>query len=184
MRPMLDRFFHRVAIVMALAGGIVLCAVIVMVGLSVFGRASSDLAHGLRDSLPFAQALIDLGLGAIRGDFELVEAALGFVIFAFMPLASLQRAHARVDLLTPYLPRSVKRGSDHLSACGFAIAFTVMAAMLSVGTWSKYQSGQTSFILAIPVWMPQAAAVGAAWVAAIVALYVAMRQFGQGSQDE
>jgi hypothetical protein len=32
--------------------------------------------------------------------------------------------------------------------------------------------------------MPQAAAVGAAWVAAIVALYVAMRQFGQGSQDE
>jgi len=71
-----------------------------------------------------------------------------------------------------------------LSACGFAIAFAVMAAMLSVGTWSKYQSGQTSFILAIPVWMPQAAAVGAAWVAAIVALYVAMRQFGQGSQDE
>ena len=48
---MLDRFFHRVAIVMALAGGIVLCAVIVMVGLSVFGRASSHLAHGLRDSL-------------------------------------------------------------------------------------------------------------------------------------
>ena len=184
MRPMFDRFIHRMAIGMALAWGIVLCAVIVMVGLSVLGRASSDLAHGLRDSLPFAQVLIDLGLGAIRGDFELVEAALGFVIFAFMPLASLQRAHARVDLLTPYLPRRIKVASDLSTAWGFAIAFAVMAAMLSVGTWSKYQSGQTSFILAIPVWMPQAAAVWAAWVAAIVALYVAMRQFGQGSQDE
>jgi hypothetical protein len=122
---MLDRFFHRVAIGMALAGGIVLCAVIVMVGLSVLGRASSDLAHGLRDSLPFAQALIDLGLGAIRGDFELVEAALGFVIFAFMPLASLQRAHARVDLLTPYLPRRIKVVSDLSTVCGFATAFAV-----------------------------------------------------------
>ena len=181
---MLDRFFHRVAIGMALAGGTVLCAVIVMVGLSVLGRASSDLAHGLRDSLPFSQVLIDLGLGAIRGDFELVEAALGFIIFAFMPLVSLQRAHARVDLLTPYLPRRIKVVGDLSTAWGFAIAFAVMAAMLSVGTWSKYQSGQTSFILAIPVWMPQAAAVIAAWVAAIVALYVAMRQFGQGSQDE
>ncbi len=181
---MLDRFFHRVAIGMALAGGIVLCAVIVMVGLSVLGRASSDLANGLRDSLPFAQALIDLGLGAIRGDFELVEAALGFVIFAFMPLASFQRAHARVDFLTPYLPRRIKVVSDLFTAWGFATAFAVIAAMLSVGTWSKYQSGQTSFILDIPVWMPQAAAVIAAWVAAIVALYLAMRQFGQGSQDE
>ena len=181
---MLDRFIHRVAIGMALAGGIVLCAVIVMVGLSVLGRASSDLAHGLRDSLPFAQALIDLGLGAIRGDFELVEAALGFVIFAFMPLASLQRAHARVDLLAPYLPRRIKVVSDLFTAWGFATAFAVMAAMLSVGTWSKYQSGQTSFILAIPVWMPQVSAVIAAWVAATVALYLALHQFGQGSQDE
>ena len=181
---MLDRFFHRVAIGMALAGGIVLCAVIVMVGLSVLGRASSGLAHGLRDSLPFAQALIDLGLGAIRGDFELVEAALGFVIFAFMPLASLQRAHARVDLLAPYLPRRIKVVSDLFTAWGFATAFAVMAAMLSVGTWSKYQSGQTSFILAIPVWMPQVSAVIAAWVAATVALYLALHQFGQGSQDE
>lgn len=173
-RPMVDQLVQALAKSMALLGGAVLCAVILMVGVSVFGRTIADLLHPLRDTVPAAGYLLDLGIGAIRGDYEWVEAGMGFVVFAFMPWAALHHAHARVDLFAPYMPQGLRRLTHLLGLWGFTLAFCVIAVMLGLGTWSKYQSGQTSFILGLPVWIPQTAGVVAASVSVFVTGYVAL----------
>ncbi len=183
-RPMVDECVHALAKFMALLGGVVLCAVILLVGISVLGRAIADLLHPLRDTVPVGGVLLDMGIGAIRGDFEWVEAGMGFVVFAFMPWAALCHAHARVDLFAPYMPRGLRRLTQLLGLWGFALAFCVIAVMLGLGTWSKYQSGQTSFILGLPVWMPQAAGVIAAFAAVFVTGYVAICATRGAMRDE
>lgn len=109
---------------------------------------------------------------------------MGFVAFAFMPWAALHHAHARVDLFGPYMPQGLRRLTYLLGLWGFTLAFCVIAVMLGLGTWSKYQSGQTSFILGLPVWIPQTAGVVAASVAVFVTGYVALSATRRIMRDE
>ena len=90
---------------MALLGGTVLCLLVLMVCISIAGRALGDLAHdgwlaGAGDWL------ISLGVGPILGDFELVEAGMAFTIFAFLPLCQVTASHASVDIFFATLPTS------------------------------------------------------------------------------
>ena len=60
---------------MALAGGAVLTALILLVCVSVLGRGLNTFLHsGLGEGLlgGFAQTLLDTGVGPILGDFEVV----------------------------------------------------------------------------------------------------------------
>jgi len=52
----------------AYLGGFLLCALILLIVISVAGRAA-----------------IGIGLGPVPGDFELVEMGMGIAIFFFMP---------------------------------------------------------------------------------------------------
>src|SRR5690606_40353247 len=68
---------------MAIAGGVVLLGMIVVVVVSVIGRA-----------------FIWAGLKPILGDYELISVGMGFAVFAFLPWAHLTRGHALVSLIT------------------------------------------------------------------------------------
>ncbi|MBM2323895.1 TRAP transporter small permease [Marivita cryptomonadis] len=152
---------------MALAGGAVLLCIIVLTCVSIIGRAL----------VPF-----DIGVGPIRGIYDMTEIGMAAAIFAFLPWAQFNEAHARVDLFQPVMPKSMDRFLD----LAFNLAMLVVAA---VGTWRLYLGmqdklsfGETTLIAQIPVWQGYAAsllgAVGFIMVAAFCVLRSGRRMAG------
>lgn len=170
-------FFDRLARFFALLGGIVLAALIVLTCLSVTGRVLNTLFHSdwiVGIAPGFAAAMLDLGVGPINGDFELVEAGMAFAIFAFLPLCQLNGAHASVDIFTAALPLRANRLLRGVVEAVFAAIMILIAWQLALGTISKMNTGQTTFLLQYPVWWGYALSLVAAIVAAAVAVYVAV----------
>lgn len=153
---------------LAVVGGLVLVAVTVMTVASISGRA-----------------LIPLGLGPIPGDFELVEAGVGFAVFAFLPWCQINSGHATVDLFTSFLSPRVNRVIDLVAEILMTIALGLIAWRLYFGMLDKMRYGETTFILQFPVWWPFAACMVAATVTVIVSVYlvaVRVREVAAGRQ--
>ena len=173
----LHSFVVRATRAVAVIGGAVLLALIIMTCLSILGRAANTFLHGgLAMSLfpDLAQSLIDGGIGAIRGDFELVEAGMAFCIFAFLPFCTVTVGHATVDVFVGALPRGVQRVLETLTAILFAAVLILIAVQLYAGTERKFSSGQTSFLLEFPIWWAYAASLFGAAMAALAGVYVAL----------
>lgn len=154
----LGRFVHGLAKWMAVAGGIVLIAMIVLIVVSIVGRA-----------------LISVGLRPIYGDYELVTIGMGFAVFAFLPWTHLERGHALVSLVTDYF--SVRANSYILAITDFMMLFAAsfIAWRLYVGMTDKFGYGETTILLGVPLgWGYLLGFIGAA-VGVIVALYVFCR---------
>lgn len=171
----LHRIVLGLARLMALAGGAVLTFLIIMVCVSVIGRAGNSVLHWMVTAgvLPgMAQGLIDAGIGAIRGDFELVEAGMAFSIFAFLPYCTVTGGHASVDVFTNFLPRGVNRLLELLITALAAVVMVLIAVQLYDGLIRKVESGQTSLLLEFPVWWAYGASLIGAVATALVAVYL------------
>lgn len=161
---------------MAALGGLVLTALVLMTCVSVTGRALNKFLKG-----DWAQAhvagladwLIGLGVAPVSGDVELVEAGVGFAIFAFLPLCQISGAHAKVDIFTAGLGARANRAILMVVDILFAAVLVVIAWRLQVGMVEKAAYSETTFMLQFPVWWAYALALFAAVVAALVGLYVA-----------
>lgn len=160
---------------MALVGGLVLTALIFLVCVSVIGRALNTLLHGPVESLApaFALKMLELGIGPVNGDFELVEAGIAFAIFAFLPLCQIRSGHATVDIFTARLPLGGRRLLSAVIECVFAIVLVIIAMQLFEGMASKRRYGETTFLLQFPVWWSYAASLIAAVLAAVTGVYMA-----------
>lgn len=172
MHAAMDKF----ARVFALLGGVVLTILIVQTCLSITGRTINTILHGdfFQTAMPgLAQALLSTGVGSINGAFELVEAGMAFVIFAFLPLCQLNSAHADVDIFTAALPARTNTVLRTIIEVVFAAVIVLIAWQLFQGMMSKQKTGQTTLILQFPVWWPYALSVTAAVASSIVAVYVA-----------
>lgn len=172
----MHRFMNGLARVMAMLGGVVLVAVILVVCLSVTGRALNTLLHAapvvavLGD---FTQTLLATGVGPILGDFELVEAGVAFAIFAFIPFCQITGGHATVDIFTAGLSARVNRLIQMIVDIVFALVLIVIAVQLYEGMLSKIEYRETTFLLRFPVWWAYAASLVGATVAAVIGVYVA-----------
>lgn len=147
---------------LAIAGGLVLVALVVLTVLSVSGRA-----------------LLDFGLGPVPGDFELVEAGSAFAVFSFLAWAQFRRGHVTVDL---FVQRLGPRGLAALAMAAnilMSVAAVVIAWRLGLGLQDKKLYGETTFILQIPVWWSYAASLVGAWAFALVSLYTVWRSFNE-----
>jgi len=161
---------------LAILGGGVLCALVILTSLSVLGRQLNGVFNG-----PFMQAnftnlsnwFLDMGVGPINGDFELVEAGVAFAIFCFLPLAQITAGHASVDVFTSRLSPRFNRILAAVAEVLFAAVLLLIAVQLAKGMASKYGNGETSFLLQFPIWWAYAASLFGATAAAIVAIYVA-----------
>jgi len=162
----------RIARAMAFLGGAVLTALVLLTCASIAGRSLNGLLHGI--GAPWAQALIDFGIGPVNGDFEMVEAGMAFAIFAFLPLCQITSGHAVVDIFTSRMPDRVRRVLASVTEITFALVLCLIAVQLLSGMESKIRSGQTSFILGYPVWWGYAGAMLGAFFAALVAVYMAV----------
>ncbi len=172
---MLHTAIQKLAQVMALLGGAVLCLLVVMVCVSVSGRELSDLAFAAD-----LNWLIDTGVGPVLGDFELVEAGVAFAIFAFLPITQLSGAHAKVDVFTAGMGDRVNRALGTFWSIVMALIIVLITWRLFAGMQDKIRYGETTYLIQFPIWWAYAASFVAAIAASIVSLYcAAMRVTGQ-----
>ncbi len=171
----MHRLMNKFARAMAVSGGLVLFILIVITCLSVAGRALNTVFHGwIGDLMPImSQWFLDLGVGPILGDFELVEAGVAFAIFASMPLCQITAGHASVDIFTNILPRGINRFLRMIVEIVFAAVLVLIVWRLYEGMLSKRGYGETTFLLQFPIWWAYAASLVGAAAAAISGIYMA-----------
>lgn len=173
----MHRVMMAIARIFALIGGTVLAALIVMICLSILGRELSAMLHGAWAQSAFpgvANWLLGLGIGPIEGDFEILEASIGFAIFAFLPICQITAGHATVDVFTSGLSARANAVLRMIGDILFAAVLILIAWRLGVGGASKFSNGETTLLLQFPVWWGYAASLVAAIAAALVAVYVAV----------
>ena len=91
------RLTQFLAVVTALIGGLVLLTLVLMTTASIIGRFINGMLHGdfFQGALnTLAQAVLDLGIGEINGNYELLEAGVAFAIFSFLPICQFYGSHA------------------------------------------------------------------------------------------
>ena len=181
----MHRFMLRLAQVMAILGGIVLVALIMLTCASVLGREvnallQTDFVEGAAPGL--AAAILSTGIGPINGDFELVEAGIAFSIFAFFPLTQITAGHATVDIFTARFSEGSNRWLRAITEAAFAAVLILIAVQLFQGMLSKRQYGETSFLLQFPIWWAFAASAFGAIVAAACGVYMAAVRFLEAVQ--
>ncbi|MEQ6204536.1 TRAP transporter small permease [Sulfitobacter sp. HNIBRBA2951] len=170
------QLMDRLARFFAILGGIVLSLLIVQTCLSILGRTINTILHSdvVQAAAPdLASALLSTGVSSINGAFEMVEAGMAFVIFAFLPLCQISGAHASVDIFTSRLPARINTFLRAIIEVIFALVIVIIAWQLLHGMLSKLRTGQTTLILEFPVWWPYALSLIAAVASAIIAVYVA-----------
>ncbi|MBK0325917.1 TRAP transporter small permease [Rhodobacteraceae bacterium F11138] len=173
----MKNFMMALARFMAFLGGIVLTILIVLTCISIIGRLLNGVFHSaLMESVApgFSQWMIELGVGPLNGDFELVEAGVAFAIFAFLPLCQITAGHASVDILTNSFPAGVNRLLRMITELVFAAVLILIAWKLYEGMLSKMRYNETSFLLQFPIWWAYAASLFGAIIAACVGVYVAL----------
>lgn len=173
----MHKFMMGLARVMAMIGGAILSLLIILTCLSITGRLlngffHSDLMEGIAPG--FSKWMINIGVGPINGDFEVVEAGVAFAIFAFLPLCQITAGHASVDILANSFSKRVNRFLRMVTEIVFALVLILIAVRLGDGMLGKIRNGETSFLLEFPVWWAYAASLVAAIVAAAVGVYMAV----------
>jgi len=171
----------------ALAGGLALIALVLLTTLSIIGRTVNKTLHGdfFDTTLSgFAQFVLDLGVGEINGNYEILEAGVAFAIFAFLPICQLYGAHASVDIFTSMLPRRI----NAWIAAFWEVILTLVILLL---IWRLYEgmqryigNGETTLFLQFPVWWGYAASFAAGVVACLTALYCAVMRIGEALVDK
>ncbi|WP_373236622.1 TRAP transporter small permease [Cohaesibacter celericrescens] len=167
---------ERIARAMAVIGGIVLIALILLTCMSVLGRGLNTFGHsslleGLSQGL--ADLLLATGVSPINGDFEIVEAGVAFAIFSFLPICQLYAAHATVDIFTSTLSPAKNRLIKAFWEVVLTAIILLITWRLYAGMESKMSYGETTFLLQFPVWWAYAASFVSAVVASFVGLYCA-----------
>ena len=167
----------KLAHAMAVLGGLVLISLILLVCTSVLGRSVGTVLHGAfmqTNFTDFSNWALGVGIGAINGDFELVEAGVAFAIFAFLPLCQLSGSHATVDVLTSKLSLRSNQVLKMISECLFALVLGLIAWRLLAGMEAKQRYGETTFLLQFPIWWAYAASFLGAALAALVSIFMAI----------
>lgn len=168
----IDRFIRALAKGLALLGGLVLLVLIATTTLSIAGRLLNSIGHTQFVASWLAVLAEPLQwFRPITGDFELVEAGVAFAIMAFIPWCQINRGHAKVEVLTGFLPAAQNRWLALLWEAIFCATYLLIAWRLIIGTSDKIRYGETSFMLQFPVWWGYAAASVAACLACVVALW-------------
>jgi TRAP-type C4-dicarboxylate transport system permease small subunit len=130
------RLVYGLAKAAAIAGGCVLLAATLITVISIIGRA-----------------LIPLGLRPVPGDFEMMNSAVLFAVFAFLPWCHLERGHAVVTIVTDSLPVRFGAFAEFVWDLVMLIAATFLAWRLWAGLLDKYANGEATFILRLPLWV-------------------------------
>lgn len=164
---LLGRLIVSLAKWLAVAGGLVLMAMVAMIVVSIVGRA-----------------LLAFGLKPITGDYELVSIGMGFAVFAFLPWAHLQRGHALVALVTDSFGLRVNSWLLVITDLMMLVASAFIAHRLYFGMMDKFAYKETTLLLRFPLsWAYALGFIGAA-IMVVVAFYVLGRSLRYALKGE
>ena len=149
-----ERFANQLSKGLVFFGGAVLTALAFMTVLSTIGRAFVGL---------------QIGLGPIPGDFELVEAGTSVSVFCFMSWCQLNQGHVTVDIFTNQFGQRANAlliliGNSLIFIVAFVIAWRLWMGFGEQVTWFsqpirdligfgyKPFTNNTTYILGMPFW--------------------------------
>lgn len=158
----LSRIADALAAALAIAGGLVLLGIVVLTCISIIGRALVPL---------------DIGIGPIRGIYDMTEIGMAAAIFAFLPWAQLKDAHARVDLFQPAIPIWANNALDLLFNIAMLIVAIYGTHRLYLGMLDKLSYGETTLIAQIPVWQGFAAGLVGGIGFVLISAFCILRSF-------
>lgn len=179
----IHRLIYALAYGVAIIGGVVLSALILMICASILGRTFATALHSdmVRSTFPAASSwLLALGIGAVKGDYELLESGMAFAVFAFLGLCQITSGHATVDILTDRLAERPRRLLQMGIEVAFAATLVLIAVQLHDGMQTQMRRGSVTFLLQYPVWWSYAAAFAPAVFAAAVAVWMALIRIAEG----
>lgn len=168
-----EKTLERILRAVAVGGGLGLAVAIVVTCLSIVGklcRRFLNAALGADFNPP-----VLAWLNPILGEEELVQYAVGFALFAALPLLTLRRGHITVNLLRNFFSAKMNRVLDLLGYLIFAAVAYMMTtqqwflifkktragqeslpALLFGGEWTEFaarlRAGDESQILGLPLW--------------------------------
>ena len=144
----------------ALAGGAMLFAIMLLVSWAVFAR------YVLNDP--------------ILGDTELVQIGMSIVVMLAIPYAALKGAHIRVDILDRPLGALGRfLGDVFARVLGIYVLFLLVRKALDKA-FDAYEYEDVTNMIELPVWIAYAAIVAGMGLFAVVLLYQLVMQFRQG----
>ncbi len=149
------RWYERLAAVLAIIGGLLLCFVALLVTASVsylFGRP-------------------------LMAEFEFVQVLCAVAAFAFLAHAQARSGHIAVDTFTLKLPRRLNAGIDGVWDLVFAGFFGFFAWGLFTSGLEKRSYGETLTQITWPIWPVYIACSILVGLACVVALAVAWEKF-------
>ena len=149
---------HRISAWFAVVGGIVLTAMVVLVVISIFGRA--------------------LFSSPVPGDFEIVALGTAVAIFMFLPYCYMQKGNVAVDIFISRMPPGVQRGMDVLAATLFGVVAALFAWRSVFGLADTVRNGDISMILGFPVWVVHPFGIASFALLAVCCFYTAVETFG------
>ena len=149
-----ERFANQLSKGLVFFGGAVLTALAFMTVLSTIGRAFVGL---------------QIGLGPIPGDFELVAAGTAVSVFCFMSWCQLNQGHVTVDIFTNQFGQRANAlliliGNSLIFIVAFVIAWRLWMGFGEQVTWFsqpirdligfgyKPFTNNTTYILGMPFW--------------------------------
>lgn len=141
---------YRISVALAYCGGAVVAFVGVVSAVSIVGRS--------------------LWSSPILGDFELVEIGMAVSGSLFLAYCQATRGHIVVDFFTLKAGKRTIQWLERMGALLMAVGLLVIAWRTVVGCYDIYRSGETSMLMAIPIWMGYAAAVPGVCFAGLIAL--------------
>ena len=116
----------------ALAGGVVLVALVVMTG-------ASALQH-LVVGHPFS------------GDYEVVRHFVAIAAFAFLPLCQLENANVTVDIFTENMGARPKAAMHLFASIIAGVLAVILLWRMWLGMWDYFDYPEYTQVLAIPIW--------------------------------
>ncbi|EEB85397.1 TRAP transporter small permease [Roseobacter sp. GAI101] len=173
----MHRLIQFLARITAIIGGLVLVALILMTTVSIFGRTINKVLHSTffqENMAGLSQSLIDMGVGEINGNYELLEAGIAFAIFSFLPICQFYGAHASVDVFTSFLPAKANRWIAAFWEIVLAMVIILIIWRLFEGMQRYIGNGETTLFLQFPVWWAYGASFIAGIISCIVAVYCAV----------
>jgi len=117
----------------ALAGGLVLIAIMLLISAAVFARYVVNQP--------------------ILGDQELVEIGMSLVVMMAMPFAALKGAHIRVDILDGAIGRRGRFWGDVFARVVSCFVLFLLIRKTWEKAWDAREYGDVTNMIEIPVWI-------------------------------
>ncbi len=132
---------ERLAASWALAGGVLIIAIMLVTSVNVGAFALDRIAR-----------LFGTNVVALPGYEDFVRLAISCAALMFLPYCQYRRGHVAVDLIVSRLPASVRRGLDRLWLVTLVLLALFLAYWMMLGLIETRDDGALSPVLSWPEW--------------------------------